>query len=107
MPIDLMLALLLLIEALESRLAEVVDEEEIRRTRETLIRMDGLLEKCLACRFTERDRLTAKTTKELKAARRKALRWRESQIPWNGFLSEISALMSRLDALWVEAENGR
>ena len=105
MPIDLMLALVLLIEALESRMVEVVDEEEIRRTRDTLNRMDGLLEKCLACRFRERDRLTAKTTKELKSARRKTLRWRESQIPWIGLLGEISDLLCRLDALWVEAHD--
>lgn len=98
MPIDLMFALVLLIEELESRIPGVADDEERLRLVKLLNRMDGLLEKCLAARFSERDRWARETINELKSAQRKVKKWKEDRENRLGLLGEISDLLYRLDA---------
>lgn len=106
MPIDLMMSLILCIEAMESRLADERDEKERQKWLLLLSRMDGLLEKCLAGRFSDRDLLARQAEKELNMARKKILRWQERRTRSGELLAEISMVLCRLDGCWAGMKSG-
>ena len=95
-----MMVVVLLIDALESRLPECDDPEEHRRILETVDRLDGWLERCLSARFASRDAWVSKARNRLDHAMKRV----SGHSSWNKRLSEvlaeISGALSGLDSWW-------
>lgn len=104
--VDFMMAVVLVIEALESRLPECEDEEERRRILKTVARLDGWLERCLSARFAGRDEWVNKARSRLDKAMKKVAGHSPGSERLQEVLAEISGVLTGLDSWWSALTDG-
>jgi len=101
-----MLAVVLLIDALEACMSRSSCAEERKRLSGTLDRLDKLLARCLAERFARRDSLVDSARRSLDEARRRVQRAAPGQRRLQEVLAEISAVLTRLNGWWAATAGG-
>lgn len=105
-PFDFMMAVVLMIDALEARLPECDDGEERRRILETVDRLDGWLERCLSARFAGRDVWVDRARRRLNAAMKKVAGRSSGNERLHEILAEISGVLTGLDSWWSALKDG-
>jgi len=102
MPVDFMLTLVLLIDALEKRLAGCGDKQERIRLRRMVESLDGWLERCLMERFSHRDVLVDRARRHLDGARKRLRRLNPRSTRLEAVLKEISTVLVQLNGWWEQ-----
>ncbi|MDY0296820.1 MAG: hypothetical protein RB296_05830 [Acidobacteriota bacterium] len=102
MPVDFMLVLVLLIDALEKRLSNCADPVERKRLRKMIADLDGWFERCLAERFADRDKRVDSARRRLDAARERLRRSGHGSARLEEVLQEISAVLAQLHGWWEQ-----
>ena len=102
MPVDFMLTLVLLIDALETRLAGCRDKRESNRLRRMVDSLDGWLERCLMQRFSRRDALADRAQRRLDSARKQLRRMNPHSTRLEEVLKEISTVLVQLNGWWEQ-----
>jgi len=97
MPVDFMLTLVLLIEALEERLSRCRDKREGARLLKLVENLDGWLERCLVERFSRRDAMVDRARRRLDSARSSLRRLRPHGTRLEDVLKEISTVLVQLN----------
>gem|GEM_PF-2079685 len=100
-PVDFMLTLVLLIDALEERLAGCRDKSQSNRLRHMVDTLDGWLERCLMERFSCRDALVDRTRRRLDSAQSRLRRLHPQSTRLAEILKEISTVLVQLDGWWA------
>lgn len=102
MQVDFMLTLVLLIDALETRLAGCRDKRERSRLRRMVDSLDGWLERCLMRRFSRRDVLADRARRRLDSVRKRLRRMNPHSTRLEEVLKEISTVLVQLNGWWEQ-----